>query len=90
MSTNGHQPTLFSVEALGQISRSVHAGEEGPLAKTLSRNPERSGGFSTSSQPVQRLYTPLDIAEMDYERDLGLPGEYPFTRGVQPTISSGV
>lgn len=34
----------------------------------------------------QRLYTPLDIADFDYEQDLGFPGEYPFTRGVQPTM----
>ncbi len=36
-----------------------------------------------------RLYTPLDIAGLDYERDLGFPGEYPFTRGVQPTMYRG-
>ena len=39
--------------------------------------------------PCQRLYTPLDIADLDYERDLGFPGEYPFTRGVQPTMYRG-
>lgn len=83
------QPSLFSEEALGKISRAVHAWEEGPLAKTLSRNPERGAAFSTSSLPVQRLYTPLDVAGMDYERDLGLPGEYPFTRGVQTTMYRG-
>jgi methylmalonyl-CoA mutase, N-terminal domain len=89
MPTDGHQPSLFSEEALAKISRAVHAWEEGPLAKTLSRNPERAGRFATSSQPVQRLYTPLDVAEMDYERDLGMPGEYPFTRGVQTTMYRG-
>ena len=83
------QLPLFNDEALGRISRTVHAWEEGPLAKTLSRNPERGDGFETSSQPVQRLYTPVDIAGLDYERDLGLPGEYPFTRGVQPTMYRG-
>ena len=36
-----------------------------------------------------RLYTPLDIEGFDYERDLGCPGEYPFTRGVQPTMYRG-
>ena len=36
-----------------------------------------------------RLYTPLDIEGFDYERDLGFPGEYPFTRGVQPTMYRG-
>lgn len=80
------QPSLFSESALVALSRAVHGWEEGPLAKTLQRQPERPGAFATSSQPVQRLYTPLDIADFDYERDLGFPGEYPFTRGVQPTM----
>ena len=87
--TNGSQPTLFSQEALAQLSRSVAGWEEGPLARTLQRQPERDELFATSSQPVQRLYTPLDIAGLDYERDLGFPGEYPFTRGVQPTMYRG-
>jgi methylmalonyl-CoA mutase N-terminal domain/subunit len=87
--TNGRQPALFSHEALSALSRSVHAWEEGPLAKTLQRQPERAADFHTSSTPVQRLYTPLDIADLDYERDLGFPGEYPFTRGVQPTMYRG-
>jgi methylmalonyl-CoA mutase N-terminal domain/subunit len=86
---NATQPTLFSAEALSALSRSVAAWEEGPLAKTLQRQPERTEAFATSSAPVQRLYTPLDIAGLDYERDLGFPGEYPFTRGVQPTMYRG-
>src|SRR5690606_15069014 len=56
MSDNGIQPPLFSQEALAALSRKVHAWEEGPLAKTLSRQPERRESFSTSSTPVQRLY----------------------------------
>jgi methylmalonyl-CoA mutase N-terminal domain/subunit len=87
--TNGQQPPLFTQEALASLSRKVHAWEEGPLAKALQRAPERQSTFHTSSLPVQRLYTPLDVAEMDYERDLGMPGEYPFTRGVQPTMYRG-
>lgn len=86
---NATQPSLFSPEALAALSRAVHAWEEGPLAKTLQRQPERDENFATSSQPVQRLYTPLDIAGLDYLRDLGFPGEYPFTRGVQPTMYRG-
>jgi methylmalonyl-CoA mutase N-terminal domain/subunit len=82
------QPTLFSEEALASISRALHGWEEGPLAKTLQRNPER-GPFRTTSQEVARLYTPLDIAGLDYERDLGFPGQYPFTRGVQATMYRG-
>ncbi|MEO9254491.1 MAG: methylmalonyl-CoA mutase family protein, partial [Tepidiformaceae bacterium] len=87
--SNGNQPTLFSEDALAKLSRAVHGWEEGPLAKTLRRQSERDVVFATSSEPVERLYTPLDVAEMDYERDLGFPGEYPFTRGVQPTMYRG-
>ncbi|MCA9853276.1 MAG: methylmalonyl-CoA mutase [Dehalococcoidia bacterium] len=86
---NGSQPTLFSQDALSELSRRVHAWEEGPLAKTLQRAPERKDAFTTTSTPVGRVYTPLDVAGMDYDRDLGLPGEYPFTRGVQPTMYRG-
>jgi len=86
---NGTQPSLFSDEALAELSRVVHGWEEGPLAKALQRSPERSQGFNTSSQDVARLYTPLDIATLDYARDVGFPGEYPFTRGVQPTMYRG-
>ncbi|MCK9520269.1 MAG: methylmalonyl-CoA mutase family protein [Dehalococcoidia bacterium] len=89
MPENANQPTLFSEEALAALSRQVHAWEEGPLAKTLGRQPERRPDFATSSIPVQRMYTPLDVANLDYERDLGFPGEYPFTRGVQPTMYRG-
>ena len=87
--SNAQQPSLFSRDALAALSRSVHGWEEGPLATALQRQPERDEAFATSSQPVERLYTPLDIAGLDYERDLGFPGEYPFTRGVQPTMYRG-
>lgn len=49
----------------------------------LAKNPER-----TNLEP-NRLYTPLDVPEFDYEKDLGFPGEYPYTRGVQPTMYRG-
>ena len=59
------------------------------LDKTLSRYPERRSEFDTESGiPIERLYTPLDV-DTDYTRDLGFPGEYPFTRGVQPTMYRG-
>ncbi len=48
--------------------------------------PERPIAFmTTSSEPIARLYDPTDLADWDYERDLSLPGEYPFTRGIHPT-----
>jgi methylmalonyl-CoA mutase N-terminal domain/subunit len=64
--------------------------EDGPLAKTLARAPERRDKFTTSSEyEVKPVYTPLDINDEDYNEDLGLPGQYPFTRGVYPTMYRG-
>ena len=63
--------------------------EEKVLQPTLARSPERDAGFEASIGPVERLYTPLDIQDTDYDRDIGYPGEYPFTRGVQPTMYRG-
>jgi methylmalonyl-CoA mutase N-terminal domain/subunit len=58
------------------------------LDPTLQKAPEqeRNAGFSTiSGEPIQRVYTPLDIAGTDPVADIGLPGQYPFTRGIHPT-----
>jgi len=44
---------------------------------------------TTSHIPIQLLYTPLDLSDFEYEKDLGDPGQYPFTRGVQPTMYRG-
>ena len=47
---------------------------------------ERAGSFiTTSGRPVRRVYEPTDLADLDYERDLGMPGEYPYTRGIHAT-----
>jgi methylmalonyl-CoA mutase N-terminal domain/subunit len=59
------------------------------LQKALARGPEREQAFATSSLPVDRLYTPADIADTDYLRDIGFPGMYPFTRGIQATMYRG-
>ena len=83
------QLPLFSPEALDQISGATEAWEDGALTRSVKRAPERRTEFRTSSSSVKRLYTPTDIAEMDYDRDVGFPGEYPFTRGVQPTMYRG-
>jgi methylmalonyl-CoA mutase N-terminal domain/subunit len=51
---------------------------------------ERDTDFETiSGEPIEPLYTPDDMGDIDYERDLGYPGEYPFTRGVYPTMYRG-
>jgi methylmalonyl-CoA mutase, N-terminal domain len=58
--------------------------------ESLAKRPERRASFQTSSGiPVQRTYSPADLAEFDYLNDLGLPGHYPYTRGVQPNMYRG-
>lgn len=60
--------------------------EREQVEKTLARFPERKEQFTTSSDiPVKRLYTPEDVTT-DYLDDLSFPGQYPFRRGVQPTM----
>ena len=56
-------------------------------ARALKSSPERRDAFVTTSEiPVADVYSPADLGAFDANRDLGLPGEYPFTRGVQPTM----
>ena len=51
---------------------------------------ERDADFETiSGEPVEPLYTPENVADLDHDRDLGYPGEYPFTRGVYHTMYRG-
>ena len=60
------------------------------VEEQLAKRPERKEEFLTISEiPVRRLYTPLDTADMDHLSEIGLPGEFPFTRGVQPTMYRG-
>jgi methylmalonyl-CoA mutase N-terminal domain/subunit len=57
---------------------------------TIDKFPERQQQYQTLSDiTIDRIYTPASIPEFDYSRDLGFPGEYPFTRGVQPTMYRG-
>ncbi|NJM05306.1 methylmalonyl-CoA mutase family protein [Candidatus Gracilibacteria bacterium] len=56
------------------------------LWPALEKTPERDQPFmTTSSAPIERLYTPLDLTENEYLRDIAHPGAYPFTRGIHPT-----
>lgn len=81
---------MFEEKTLEKIKAETQKWDEGTVSKALSRSPERKKVFtSISNIPVERLYTPLDISRLDYSRDLGYPGEYPFTRGVQPTMYRG-
>jgi len=81
---------MFDERALEKIKKSKEEWEQGTLAKSLAKFPERKKVFTTiSGTPVERLYTPLEVAGLDYDRDLGYPGTFPFTRGVQPTMYRG-
>ncbi|WP_304340626.1 acyl-CoA mutase large subunit family protein [Metaclostridioides mangenotii] len=63
--------------------------EENKVKTSLEKFPERKKEFEfDTGVEVKRLYTPLDTCN-DYESDLGFPGQYPFTRGVQPTMYRG-
>src|SRR5574340_200175 len=81
---------MFDRQELEEIKQAQDKWEETTLQKTLARTPERAQKFmTTSGEEIDRLYTPLDLAEMDYARDLGFPGEYPYTRGVHATMHRG-
>ena len=60
------------------------------LEPALAKHPERREDFiTTSSQKVDRLYTPLDTAHVDFTRDISYPGEFPYTRGIHSTMYRG-
>jgi len=81
---------LFDEGQLQILRQDVDRWVDTTLKNTLDRRPERRQAFiTTSSVPVRRIYTPLDIADLDYERDLGMPGEFPYTRGVHSTMYRG-
>jgi len=81
---------MFDEKVIQKIQAGKEKWDQGPVAKTLSKSPEARPVFTTiSGTPVERLYTPLDVKELDYDRDLGYPGLFPFTRGVQPTMYRG-
>ncbi|HZE22145.1 MAG TPA: methylmalonyl-CoA mutase family protein, partial [Desulfobaccales bacterium] len=70
--------------------KEAQAKYEERVAKVLQKMPERKSEFvNTSGIPIQRVYTPLDMQEFDYLKQLGLPGQYPYTRAVQPTAYRG-
>ena len=73
----------------GDIRAAQADWEETMLRPALERHGERDTEFETSIGPVERLYTPPDSDNGDYQRNIGYPGEYPFTRGVHPTMYRG-
>jgi methylmalonyl-CoA mutase N-terminal domain/subunit len=81
---------MYDEDDLASIRETREEWEEETLDPVLERFGERKERFATlSNTEVDRLYTPEDVADLDYERDLGFPGEEPYTRGVYPTMYRG-
>src|SRR5579883_3323556 len=79
--------TLYDKSELEHLKREEARWEQSTLKRSLERVPESKTEFTTQSgMPIKRVYTPNDTANLDYSRDLGMPGDYPYTRGVQPTM----
>ncbi|HLZ91790.1 MAG TPA: methylmalonyl-CoA mutase family protein [Candidatus Acidoferrum sp.] len=73
-----------------QPSAKEKSWENNTLRPTLDKNPERAAEFTTiSAFPIQRLYTPADLSGWDADRDLGYPGQPPYTRGIHSTMYRG-
>jgi len=74
-------------QEMDDLQRAIKRWEEETLKSSIDRFPERRSQFiTTSSELINRLYTPADLADKEYEEAIGYPGQYPFTRGVHPTM----
>ena len=82
---------MFDDDDLAAIRQAREEWEADSLEPTLERFGERRAAFSTDTggQEVDPLYTPADVADLDYMEELGFPGEDPYTRGVYPTMYRG-
>ncbi|MFC6717055.1 methylmalonyl-CoA mutase [Natrialbaceae archaeon GCM10025810] len=81
---------MYDDEELAAIRRERKEWESETLEPVLDRHGERKDRFATiSNLEVDRLYTPEDVADLDYLEDLGFPGEEPYTRGPYPTMYRG-
>ena len=75
---------------IDDLKKSRKQWEETTLKKIIEKHPEQMKEFTTISDlPINRLYTPEDSEEIIYLKDIGFPGEWPYTRGVQPTMYRG-
>jgi len=81
---------LFNSDSIEKIKKELEKWEKECLPKSLERYKERMEKFTTlSGIEVKRLYTPVDIKDYDYSARIGLPGMYPFTRGIHATMYRG-
>ena len=80
---------MYDRKTIEEITREYQRWSD-KLEPTLAKRPERKAEFiNTSGIPIKRVYDPTDMDDFDFLRNIGLPGEYPFTRGVQPTMYRG-
>jgi methylmalonyl-CoA mutase, N-terminal domain len=91
--SKGNASTITSADAPvvpREPSAKERAWEQNTLRPTLEKSPERQAEFTTiSGHPIRRLYTPADLPNWDPDRDLGFPGEPPYTRGIHSTMHRG-
>ena len=80
---------MFTEETLGHVRKGRKEWDK-EVQETFRQKPERKERFSTVSDlEIKRIYTPEDIKDLDFARDIGYPGMFPFTRGCQPTMYRG-
>ena len=73
-----------------ELKAAIKNWEREKLIPAEKKLPSRKGRFTTSSDiEVKALYTPADVADLNYLKDIGFPGSYPYTRGIQPTMYRG-
>jgi len=81
---------MFDKEKINELRKERERWENITLPKWMGQRLERKSEFRNhSNMLIKRIYTPEDIKDLDYMRDLGFPGEYPFTRGVHATMYRG-
>jgi methylmalonyl-CoA mutase, N-terminal domain len=81
---------LYDREAVERVRKQQEEWEKRELNDAMEVAPEREDHYQTvSGTSIERLYTPEDVKDLDYQQDLGMPGAYPFTRGVYPTMYRG-
>ncbi|MBL7093824.1 methylmalonyl-CoA mutase family protein [candidate division KSB1 bacterium] len=81
---------MFDSNELNKIKKERQDWEQKKLNPTLERLPGRKDNFVTgSSDLVDTIYSPENLGDLDYAEQVGFPGQYPFTRGVQPTMYRG-
>lgn len=82
-------PLTYNREMLEE-AKAAYERWDREVKEVFDKHPERLKRFSTvSDMEIRRIYTPLDVQEQDFTKDVGAPGQYPFTRGVQPTMYRG-